>query len=563
MELRIVDPRSLRENPDNSRRTPASPEADAMLQASVAAVGIIQPPGVRPDEDGGLVIVFGHRRVRAAIAAGLPEIHVLLTEHGDGADVMRALAENIVRASLNPVDQWRAVERLVALNWTDDSIALALALPVRQVRKLRLLARIHPAMLDQMAKGDMPDEPQLRTIAAATAEEQTQVWKKHKPKKAQPRVAWWEVARALSKRRIEAKHARFDDKLARAYGIVWQEDLFAPAGEDGRYTTDVDAFFGAQQEWLAKNLPERGVLLEIDQYGQPKLPPKAQRVYGKPGRGDSSGWYVDPLTGEVASIAFRMPEPKTRRDASGTSGDGATDSEAGGTPTRTRPDITHKGIEMIGDLRTDALHEALQKAPISDDALLALLVLGYAGNNVSVATGNGDNPYGRGRCEEIAAGLIADGQVTTDRDALVRAAREMLIEVLCCREGRSNSGVVARLAGVAIGADDYLPNMATEEFLSCLSKPALTRALDGTPVLPRSTAKETRRNLVDHFVTDGRFVHPAARFQPSAEKLEAHRSRYVRAAEPADEEEAGETDGVVDEGDAETVFEDDYPAAAE
>jgi hypothetical protein len=167
-------------------------------------------------------------------------------------------------------------------------------------------------------------------------------------------------------------------------------------------------------------------------------------------------------------------------------------------------------------------------------------VLGYAGQNVTVATGNGDNPYGRGRCEEIAAGLIADGQATTDRDALVRAAREMLIEVLSCREGRSNSGLVARLAGVAIGADDYMPNMATEEFLSCLSKPALTRALDGTPVLPRRTAKETRRNLVDHFAKDGRFVHPAARFQPSAEELEAHRSRYAVGTEAVDEEEVGE-----------------------
>jgi hypothetical protein len=139
----------------------------------------------------------------------------------------------------------------------------------------------------------------------------------------------------------------------------------------------------------------------------------------------------------------------------------------------------------------------------------------------------------------------------------------MLVEILSCREGRSSSGLVARLAGAAIGADEYLPNMATEEFLSCLSKPALTRALDGTPVLPRSTAKETRRNLVDHFAKDGHFVHPAARFQPSAEELEAHRSRYVLATEPADEEEAREPDGAVDEDDAGPLSEDDYPAAAE
>ena len=176
------------------------------------------------------------------------------------------------------MDQWRAVERLVALEWTEESIAIALALPARQVRKLRLLANIHPAMLDQMAKGDMPQEGQLRAIAAASQEEQAQVWKKFKPKKADPHVIWPEVARALSKRRIEAKFAKFDDDLAAAYGIVWQEDLFTPADEDGRYTTDVEAFFGAQQEWLANHLPARGIILELDQWGGPKLPPKAERL---------------------------------------------------------------------------------------------------------------------------------------------------------------------------------------------------------------------------------------------------------------------------------------------
>ncbi len=36
-------------------------------------------------------------------------------------------------------------------------------------------------MLDHMAKGDMPDERQLRTIASASLEEQKEVWKKHSP----------------------------------------------------------------------------------------------------------------------------------------------------------------------------------------------------------------------------------------------------------------------------------------------------------------------------------------------------------------------------------------------
>ena len=34
-----------------------------------------------------------------------------------------SLVENIAREPLNPVDQWRAIERLVALGWTEEAIA--------------------------------------------------------------------------------------------------------------------------------------------------------------------------------------------------------------------------------------------------------------------------------------------------------------------------------------------------------------------------------------------------------------------------------------------------------
>ena len=214
------------------------------------------------------MIVVGNRRVKAAIKAELPVIDVLVCDADEAADAMRSVAENLIRASMSSVDIWRAIERLEAQGWNEQAIGDALALPVRTVRRLKLLAHLHPAMLDVMALGSMPNEEQLRTIAAATREEQAQVWKKHKPKKGQTDVAWYEVARALAKRRMPASAAKFGDDLAKAYGIVWEDDLFAPPGEDSRYTTNVEGFFGAQQEWLQNNLPERGTLLPVDEYGQ-------------------------------------------------------------------------------------------------------------------------------------------------------------------------------------------------------------------------------------------------------------------------------------------------------
>ena len=170
--MELIIRRSARaEGESRQRASPnPTPQADALLLATIKAVGIVQPPVITPEADGGngYVIQAGHRRVKQAIAADLEEIAVLVDEPERRSGAMRSLIENIAREPLNPVDQWRAIERLVALGWTEEAIGVALALPVRQIRKLRLLANVLPAMLDQMAKGDMPDERSLRIIAAAS-----------------------------------------------------------------------------------------------------------------------------------------------------------------------------------------------------------------------------------------------------------------------------------------------------------------------------------------------------------------------------------------------------------
>ena len=397
---------------------------DEQLLASIKAVGIIQPPCVTPKDDG-LMIVVGNRRVKAAIKADLPVIDVLVCDADEAAAAMRSVAENLIRASMSSVDIWRAIERLEAQGWNEQAIGDALALPVRTVRRLKLLAHLHPPMLDVMALGSMPNEEHLRTIAAATREEQAQVWKKHKPKKGQPDVAWYEVARALAKRRMPASAAKFGDDLAKAYGIVWEDDLFAPPGEDSRYTTNVEGFFGAQQEWMQNNLPERGTLLPVDDYGQGQLPKKAERVYSKPGKTDLVGHYIDARSGEVETIVYRLPEPKKAGkpadgdEAHDRRGDGGGDDEDAPIA-RTRPDVTQKGVAMIGDLRTDALHQALADTPIEDDTLLGMLILAFGGDNVSVDSGSDLRGDDR---QAICRAITEGGVLTADRDLLRQAAR--------------------------------------------------------------------------------------------------------------------------------------------
>jgi ParB/RepB/Spo0J family partition protein len=504
MQLISIDPALLKPNPHNPRRTAAPALSDQQLTVNIAEVGLLQPPLVRDTEDG-MTIVAGHRRVAACVVLKRPVIHALVVDDDTSDDAIRALSENVQRANLGPVDQWRAVEHCLSDRWTEEAIAVAMGLTIRTIRKLRLLASIHPAILDRIALGDMPEERFLRTIAAASRDEQGAVWKRHRPTKTRPSVLWYQVAQALEKRRMSAAIAKFGPDEEQAFGIVWEEDLFEQADKDCRFTTQIEAFLAAQQAWVEANLPKHAVLLPTTEHGEPKLPPKAQRSWGKPGRGDTVGYFVNPRTGAVEEVGFRLPEPARKK--------GRAEATGAAVPVP-RPEITKKGVALIGDIRTEALHKAIAEGPIADEALFGLLVLALGAANVMV-----DGPRGRFTAERrnIAGRLVEGGTLTGDLPLLRQAARAMLSEVFSCREDASNSGPFARLCGAAVNADAWLPNMATEEFLSCLSKAGVERAAGTVNVLPRQRAKDTRAALISQ-VGEGAFILPATRFALTADE---------------------------------------------
>jgi ParB family chromosome partitioning protein len=90
------------------------PESLEELASSIRAQGVVQPIVVRPlDRGSGFEIVAGERRWRAAQLAGLQEIPALVRDIPDEAAVAMALIENIQRENLNPLEEARALERLI------------------------------------------------------------------------------------------------------------------------------------------------------------------------------------------------------------------------------------------------------------------------------------------------------------------------------------------------------------------------------------------------------------------------------------------------------------------
>jgi ParB family chromosome partitioning protein len=139
--------------------------------------------------------------------------------------------------------------------------------------------------------------------------------------------------------------------------------------------------------------------------------------------------------------------------------------------------------------------------------------------------------------------------VTRDVTTIRNAARSALVEVLSCRENQSASGIRARYAGASIGADVFLPNMATEEFLPAMSRAALEQCAVANAVAPQARVKDTRAALVKQ-IGKGIFVFPRARFAPSEEEQEAQRQTVKSyAVDEADGNETAVGAGEIGEGD--------------
>ncbi len=90
------------------------------LAASIKSQGIVQPivvrpvDGAAPGESQRYEIIAGERRWRAAQIAGLQAVPAVIRRVPDEAAIAMALIENIQRENLNPLEEARALDRLIS-----------------------------------------------------------------------------------------------------------------------------------------------------------------------------------------------------------------------------------------------------------------------------------------------------------------------------------------------------------------------------------------------------------------------------------------------------------------
>ena len=149
-----VDVNLISPNPRQPRKH-FDEEALNELIASIKEIGILQPPVVRKRTNGSYELIMGERRYRAAKAAGLKTIPVIIRQTSDDELLREALIENIHRSQLNALEEAAAYSQLLTdFNCTHDELAAK-------------LGRSRPLISNTLRLLNLPTAVQQRLIIGA------------------------------------------------------------------------------------------------------------------------------------------------------------------------------------------------------------------------------------------------------------------------------------------------------------------------------------------------------------------------------------------------------------
>ena len=98
----------------------------AELAESIKAQGLLQPIMVHTTEDDMYEIVYGERRYRASLMAGLETISAVVRENLTSNQLMEiGLTENLQREDINPIEEYKVYEQLMEHNGYDIELLMA------------------------------------------------------------------------------------------------------------------------------------------------------------------------------------------------------------------------------------------------------------------------------------------------------------------------------------------------------------------------------------------------------------------------------------------------------
>ena len=145
----------IRPNPHNPRQTFTEVELEE-LTASIREKDILQPILVRAVAglSDSFEIIAGERRWRAAQRAGLHDVPVYVIEADDRQALELAIIENVQRADLNPLEEARGYENLVAqFGYTQQDLARVVGKSRSHIANTLRLSRLPDSVKSHVTDG--------------------------------------------------------------------------------------------------------------------------------------------------------------------------------------------------------------------------------------------------------------------------------------------------------------------------------------------------------------------------------------------------------------------------
>ncbi len=148
-------------------------EALNELAASIRVQGVMQPIVLRSLGEDRYEIVAGERRWRAAQLAGLATIPAVIKDVNDESAVAISLIENIQREDLNPMEEARALQRLIdEFDLTHQEVAEAVGKSRAAVTNFLRLLNLGPDVARMLAEGEL-EMGHARALLSLTRDQQS------------------------------------------------------------------------------------------------------------------------------------------------------------------------------------------------------------------------------------------------------------------------------------------------------------------------------------------------------------------------------------------------------